>query len=203
MKLYFSPGASSLAAHIALREAGLPFDLERVDLRTKKTASDKDFTRINPKGYVPTLQFDDGTVLTEIPAIALWVADQVPERRLAPSPGTMERYHLIEWLNFTATELHKQHSPLFNPASDDGLKARQRELLGKRFDYVQQQLGSGAYVLGDSFTVADCYLFTVLGWGKWVEIDLARWPGLAAYAARIAARPKVQEAIAAERPPKK
>jgi glutathione S-transferase len=202
MKLYFSPGACSLSPHIALAEAGLAIELERVDLKAKKYGKDRDYLKVNPKGYVPTLQFEDGSVLTEGPAILQWVADQVPERHLAPAPGTMERYHLVEWLNFIATELHKQFSPLFNPASSDDFKQRQRELLARRFDYLQAALGSQPYLMGESFTIADAYLFTVLGWSKWVELDLARWPKLADYVARVAARPKVQAAIAAEKPPK-
>lgn len=202
MKLYFSPGASSLAPHIALREAGLAFDLERVDLKSKKYGKDRDFLKVNPKGYVPTLQFEDGSVLTEVPAIVLWAADQVPERHLAPPPGTMERYHLIEWLNFISAELHKQFSPLFNPASGDDLKQRLRELVARRFDFVQSALGANPYLMGETFTVADASLFTVLSWCRWVDIDLARWPKLAEYLARVAARPRVQAALAAERPPK-
>ena len=202
MKLYFSPGACSLSPHIALAEAGLAYELERVSLATKKYGKDKDYLKVNPKGYVPTLQFEDGSVLTEGPAIVQWIADQVPEKHLAPPPGTMERYHLVEWLNFISTELHKQFSPLFNSASNDELKQRQRELLGRRFDYLQSALGAKPYLMGESFTVADAYLFNVLGWSKWVEIDLARWPKLADYLARVAARPKVQAAIAAEKPPK-
>lgn len=203
MKLYFSPGASSLAPHIALAEAGLAFELERVDLKTKKYGKDKDYLKINPKGYIPTLQFEDGSVLTEGPAILQWVADQVPEKHLAPPSGTMERYHLVEWLNFIASELQKQFSPLFNPTTSDDTKQHQRELLSRRFDYLQGALGSQLYVMGETFTVADAFLFTVLGWGKWVELDLAKWPRLADYHARVGARPKVQSAIAAEKPPKK
>jgi len=202
MKLYFSPGACSLSPHIALREAGLAYELEKVDLKTKKYGKERDFTKVNPKGYVPTLQFEDGSVLTEGPAIVQWIADQAPEKRLAPAAGTMERYHLVEWLNFISTELHKQFSPLFNPASSDDQKARQRELISKRFDYVQKELGDHPYLMGDHFTVADAYLFTVLGWGKWVDIDLAKWPKLAEYVARVAARPKVQAALDAEKPKK-
>jgi glutathione S-transferase len=198
MKLYFSPGASSLAPHIALREAGLAFELERVSLKTKKTAGDADFMRINPKGYVPTLQFEDGTVLTEGPAIMLWVGDQVPEKRLTPLPGTMERYHLIEWLNFIATELHKNFGALFDPAAPDASKAASRARLEKRLDYLEKTLGDAPFVLGEHFTVADAYLFTVLGWGRFVDVDLARWPKLAAYAGRIGARPKVLDTLKAE-----
>lgn len=202
MKLFFSPGACSLSPHIALREAGLAFELEKVDLKAKKYGKERDYTKVNPKGYVPTLQFEDGAVLTEGPAIVQWIADQVPEKRLAPAPGTMERYHLVEWLNFISTELHKQFSPLFNPATSDEHKARLRDLLARRFDYVQKELGDKPYLMGESFTVADAYLFTVAGWSKWVDIDLARWPKIAEYVARVAARPKVQAAIAAEKPPK-
>lgn len=202
MKLYFSPGASSLPTHIVLREAGLAFDLERVDLKAKKYGKDRDFLRINPKGYVPTLQFEDGGVLTEGTAIMLWAADQAPEKHLAPPPGTMERYRLLEWLNFISAELHKQYSPLFNPASGDDLKQRQRELIARRLDYVQAALGSNPYLLGETFTIADAYLFTVLGWNRWVDIDLKKWPKLAEFMDRVAARPKVQAALAAEKPAK-
>jgi glutathione S-transferase len=202
MKLYFSPGASSLPTHIVLREAGLVFDLERVDLKTKKYGKDKDFLRINPKGYVPTLQFEDGAVLTEGTAIMLWIADQVPEKHLAPPPGTMERYRLLEWLNFISAEVHKQYSPLFNPASGDELKQRQRDLIVRRLDYVQSALGSNPYLLGETFTIADAYLFTVLSWSRWVDIDLKKWPKLAEFMDRVAARPKVQATLAAEKPPK-
>jgi glutathione S-transferase len=202
MKLYFAPGASSLSSHIALREAGLAFDLERVDLKSKKYGKERDFSRVNPKGYVPALQFEDGSVLTEGPAIVQWVADQVPEKRLAPAAGTMERYHLVEWLNFISTELHKQFSALFSPASSDAQKSHQRELIGRRFDFVQTALGAHPYLMGETFTVADACLFNVLSWCKWVEIDLAKWPKLTEYMARVAARPKVQAALAAEKPPK-
>jgi len=198
MKLFFSPGASSLAAHIALREAALRFDLERVNLKTKKTASDSDFLRINAKGYVPTLQFEDGSVLTEGPAIMLWVGDQVPEKRLVPAPGTMERYHLVEWLNFIATELHKNFSGLFDPAAPDAARQAARERLDKRLAYLSKTLGEAPFLLGEHFTVADAYLFTVLGWGRFVDVDIARWPNLAAYAGRIGVRPRVVDTLKAE-----
>jgi glutathione S-transferase len=198
MKLYYSPGASSLASHIALREAGLRFDLERVSLKTKKTAGDADFLRINAKGYVPTLQFEDGSVLTEGPAILLWIGDQVPEKRLAPAPGTMERYHLVEHLNFIATELHKNFGSLFDPAAPEAMKLSARGRLEKRLDYLDKALGDAAFLLGEHFTVGDAYLFTVLGWGRFVDVDLGRWPHLATYAGRIGARPKVLDTLKAE-----
>lgn len=200
MKLYYSPGASSLASHIALREAALAFDAERVNLKTKKTASDADFLRINPKGYVPALQFEDGSLLTEGPAILLWIGDQVPEKRLAPAPGTMERYHLIEWLNFIATELHKNFGALFDPAAPEPAKQAARAKLDKCLDYLSKALADSPFVVGEHFTVADAYLFTVLGWGKYVDLDLSRWPNLAAYAGRIGMRPKVVETLKAEGP---
>jgi glutathione S-transferase len=198
MKLYFSPGSSSLAPHIALREAGLAFELERVSLKTKKTASDRDFTRVNPKGCVPTLQFEDGTVLTEGSAIMLWIGDQVPEKRLAPSAGTMERYHLIESLTFIATEVHQNFRPLFDAGAPEASKAAARERLERRLDYLNKALGDQPFLLGEHFTVADGYLFTVLGWGKYVDLDLARWPKLAAFVSRVAGRPKVLDTLKAE-----
>ncbi len=198
MKLYYSPGSSSLAPHIALREAGLRFDLERVSLKTKRTAGDADYLRVNPKGYVPALQFEDGTVLTEGPAIMLWIGDQVPEKRLVPSPGTMERYRLIECLNFIATELHKNYGALFDPTLPDASKSAARARIDKRLDYLNRTLGDAPFMLGEHFTVADAYLFTVLGWGRLVDIDLARWPKLAAYAGRIGARPMVLDTLRAE-----
>jgi glutathione S-transferase len=188
-----------LSPHIALREAGLSFEIEKVDLKTGKYAKDRDFKKINPKGYVPTLQFEDGSVLTEGPAIVQWIADQVPEKHLAPTAGTMERYHLIEWLNFISTEIHKQFSPLFNPANGDDVKQRSIDTLGRRFDYLQTTLGDQLYLTGETFTVADGYLFTVLNWTRFVGIDLAKWPKLAAYVERVGARPKVQAALAAEK----
>jgi glutathione S-transferase len=198
MKLYYSPGSSSMAPHIALREAGLGFELERVSLKTKKTASDTDYLRVNAKGYVPTLQFEDGTVLTEIPAILLWIGDQVPEKRLAPSPGTMERYHLIESLNFTGTEVHKNFGALFDGSAPDAMKSFARGRLEKRLDFLNKSLAATAFAIGEHFTVADAYLFTVLGWGRFVDVDLSRWPNLAAYAGRIGMRPKVLDTLKAE-----
>lgn len=198
MKLYYSPGACSLSPHIVLREAGLNFELEKVDLRTKKTESGKDFTTINPKGYVPTLQLDDGSILTEGPAIIQYLADKAPQARLAPANGTLERYRLQELLNFISTELHKGFSPLFNPAYPEEVKKMVRDNLGKRFDGLRTTLEKGPYLTGEQFTVADAYLFTVLGWGQWTGVDLAQWPVLKAYHARVAERPHVQAALKAE-----
>lgn len=198
MKLYYSPGSCSLSPHITLREAGLPFTLERADLKTKALASGGDLFSINPKGQVPALQFDDGSVLTEGPAIVQYLADQVPDKKLAPLAGTLERYRLIEWLNYISTELHKGFSPLFNPATSEDKKAEQRALLGKKFDYLSTRLAQQAYLSGEQFTVADAYLFTVLNWGQWTGIDLAQWPVLHAFVERVAARPAVHAALVAE-----
>jgi glutathione S-transferase len=199
MKLYYAPGASSLSPHIALREAGLGFELERVDLRTKKTAHDADYLRINPSGYVPALQFDDGSVLTEGAAIMQWIADQAPDSGLAPAPGTMARYRLVQWLNFIAAELHKTFDWLFNPAAHDEFKSAARERLGRRLPAVAAPFGKQPFLLGETFTVADAYLFTVLSWSRHVQVDLGAWPALPAYLARVGERPKVREAIAAEK----
>lgn len=198
MKLYFSPGACSLSPHIALREAGLPFELARVDLRKHLLDDGTEFVKINPKGYVPVLQLDDGSLLTEGPAIVQYIADQAPAAKLAPEYGTRERYRLMEWLNFITSEIHKSFSPLFNPAAIDQTKAFARAALERRFNYLSDVLSTRPYLLGDAFSVADGYLFTVLGWTKVTGIDLAQWPVLTAYVNRVAARPAVQEAMKAE-----
>jgi len=198
MKLYFSPGACSLAPHIVLQEAGLDFSLERVDIRARRTAAGADFLAINPKGYVPALALKDGTVLTEGPAIVQFVADLVPERQLVPANGTLERYQLIEWLNFISTELHKGFSPLFRPASTDDVKDAARAALQNRLGWVAERLAGRDYLMGSQFTVADAYLFTVLSWAGHVGFDLAPWPLLSAYSQRVAARPAVQQALRAE-----
>ena len=198
MKLYFSPGACSLSPHIVLHELGLSFELVQVDLSSKKTKDGSDFRKINPKGYVPALQLDDGAILTEGPAIVQYLADQKPAAGLAPANGTFARYRLQEWLNFISTELHKQFSPLFEPASDSSQKTRQQERIGRRLDWVAARLGEGDYLMGSRFTVADAYLFVVLSWARHVGIDLGRWPALAAYQDRVGRRPHVQEALRAE-----
>ena len=198
MKLYFSPGACSLASHIALLEAGLDVTLEQVDLRARRTAGGQDFTTINAKGYVPALEMKDGNVLTEGPAILQFVADLAPDRQLAPANGTLERYRLIEWLNFISAELHKNFSPLFRPTSTDDMKEAARTNLRTRLGWIAGQLDGKDFLTGAQFTVADAYLFTVLGWSGKVGFDLAPWPVLGAFVQRVAARPAVQQAMRAE-----
>ena len=198
MKLFYKPGACSLSPHIVLEESGLPYESESVDLKTKVTASGADFYAINPKGYVPALLLDSGELLTEGPAIVQYLADQVPAKRLAPANGTLERYRLQSWLTFIGTELHKSFSPFFNPAAGDDWKAIARANLERRLAYTDAQLAGKSYLLGEDFTVADAYLFTVLSWAKFIKLDLAQWPNLSAYQARVAARPKVQAALKAE-----
>ena len=198
MKLYYSPGACSLSPHIVSREAGIPLDLQKVSTKDKTMEGGGDYWQVNGKGYVPALKLDDGQVLTEGPAIVQYLADRKPESGLAPKNGTPERYRLQEWLNFITAEIHKGFSPLFRPTTPDEYKTISKENLAKRFDWLDQQLKGKDYLMGKTFTVADAYLFVVLGWTKPTGIDLARWPNLAAYHARVAARPKVKEAMVAE-----
>jgi glutathione S-transferase len=198
MKLYYFRGACALSPHIALLEAGLPFTLVKIDSKTKKTESGADFLAVNSKGAVPTLQLDDGRVLTEGPAIVQYIADQKPESGLAPRAGSFERYQLMEILNYITSEVHKSFSPLFNPESSADTKAAFVANLGKKFDWLSGFLGKKPYLMGDTFTVADGYLFTVLNWTSHVKIDLGKWPVLAEYRSRIAQRPKVQEAMREE-----
>ncbi len=197
-KLYYSPGACSLSPHIALREAGLPFQLVLASTKTHKLADGTDFYGINPKGYVPLLELDSGERISEGPVIVQYIADQAPASGLAPAAGTMARYRLMEWLNFITTELHKGFSPLFNPAMPEEGKALSRTKLGERFAWVDSQLEGRSYLMGDGFTVADGYLFTVAGWGRLVGVDLSGFANLQAFLARVAARPAVQEAMKAE-----
>jgi glutathione S-transferase len=198
MKLYYSPGACSLSPHIVLREAGLAFTLEKTDLKTTRTAAGADYWSINSKGAVPALQFDDGRVLTEGPAIVQYVADQKPDSGLAPRFGTFERYQLMEMLNYIGSELHTGFHPLFTPSSSPETKAAAAENLGKKFDWLSKRITAGKYLLGDVFTGADAYLFTVLRWTDYAKIDRAKWPALAAYFELVGRRPKVQEALKAE-----
>lgn len=199
MKLYFSPGACSLSPHIVLREAGLSFQLEKVDLRSKQTATGVDFKTINPKGSVPALELDDGQILTEGPAVVQYLADLVPDKQLAPAAGSMARYRLMEWLNFISTELHKGFSPLFNPAMPEPAKKITLDRLISRFDYLETQLHGSGYLLGSQFTVADAYLFVILRWCGAFDIDLSRWLMIEAYFKRVDERPAVQAALAAEK----
>lgn len=198
MKLYLSPGACSLSPHIVLREAGLTFTPIKVNTKTKQMDGGGDYRAVNAKGYVPALQLDDGSVLTEGPAIVQYLADRAPSSGLAPANGTLERYRLQEWLNFITSEIHKQFSPLFDPTASDDIKQRQRDKLAGRFDWLSKQLEGKDYVMGKTFTVADAYLFTTVNWCQWTGIDLAKWPVLADYVKRVAARPKVQDALRAE-----
>ncbi|WP_300434611.1 glutathione transferase GstA [Zoogloea sp.] len=198
MKLYYSPGACSLSPHIVLREAGFDITLEKVNLRTKEMESGGDFLAINPKGYVPALELDGGEILTEGPAIIQYVADLVPEKKLVPPAGTLARARVQEWLNFIGTELHKSFSPLFNPATSDDAKAAARALIDRRLAFAASVLDAQPYLTGDSFTVADAYLFTVLSWTGYVKVDITPWPSLGAYFERVKARPAVQAAMAAE-----
>lgn len=198
MKLYYAPGACSLAPHMALREAGLEFELERVDLTTKKTADGRDFTQISPLGYVPLLQDDDGRSLSECAVLLQWIADQSPELGLAPPEGSAERYRLLEVLNFIATELHKGFGPLFNPAFPDSAKELVLDTLKQRLEFLDARLSDREFLLGAHFSVADCYLATVLGWSRFLKMDLGPWPNLTAYLGRVMARPAVQAALKAE-----
>jgi len=198
MKLYFTPGACSLSPHIVLREANLPFDLVQVDLRAKKTKSGDDFAKINPKGYVPALQLDDGSLLTEGPAMVQYLADKAPNAKLAPANGTMERYRLQEQLNFISTELHKGFSPLFNPQLPESFKPAVLDRVKGRLKMADASLAGKKYLNGDQFTVADAYLFTITGWGLMFGIDYADMPNIKAFRERVAARPAVQAALKAE-----
>jgi len=196
MKLFYVPGACSLATHIALREAGLPFELDKLDPKTKKTSDGRDYNAVNPKSYVPALELDDGQVLTEGAAIQLWVADQKPEAKLAPAHGTMPRTRLEEWMVYLATEVHRGFSPLFRPVNEEHRQASLSRL-GTRLDLIEKHLQGRTYLM-DSFTVADGYLFTVLRWSSRTGVDLSKWPNLKAFVERVAARPAVKAALAAE-----
>jgi len=198
MKLYFSPGACSMSPHIVLREIGAPFEAERIDGRTHLTASGKNYYDINPKGSVPCLVLDDGQVLTEGAVIVQYLADHAPGASLAPKAGTMERYRLQEWLNFIATDLHKGLSPLYNPKLPDEIVRQVKERFGQRLDFVEKQLAKGPFLMGEQFTVADAYLFTIVSWGKRFNIDLGKWPALTAFMEKMRARPAVQATLKAE-----
>jgi len=198
MKLYYSPGACSLSAHIALHETGLPFEIDRLIKTTKMTVGGEDFMQINPKGYVPTIKLDDGSILTECAVVLQYIADQKPGSGLAPKAGTMERYRLQEWLTFISSEIHKSFSPFFNKDASEDTRNIARNNLNKRLPHVETQLAKTRYLMGDHFTVADAYLFVVAGWSKHAGIDLGPFPKIQEYLARIAARPAVQAAMKAE-----
>ena len=198
MKLYYFSGACSLASNIALREAGLKFELVKVDRRTRKAADGLDFNEVNPKGYVPTLTLDSGEVLTENVAVLQYIADRNPAAKLAPPAGTMERYRLVEWLGFISSEIHKNFSQLFREDAAEETKQYVRKVLSNRLDYLNRVIGSGPFLMGEQFTVADPYLFTVLGWGRHLNFDLGKWPQLQRYMERVGARPQVVEALKAE-----
>ena len=198
MKLYYSPGACSLSPHVALHEAGLAFEAVAAPTKTHKLPDGTDYYTINPLGYVPLLELDDGTRLTEGPAIVQYIADQAPAKNLAPAYGTIDRYKLMSWLTFIGTELHKGFSPLFNPATPEEYKTIAKDRLMGRLRWVNEQLEGKTYLMGDTFTVADGYLFTVTNWAPRVGVDLSGLAHLNAYRARVAARPAVQAAMKAE-----
>ena len=198
MKLYYSPGACSMAPHIVATEAGLKLDLVKVDIPNKKTADGADFWAVNPKGYVPALQLDSGEVLTEVGVIIQYLADQKPESGLLAKAGSMERYHQMEAINFAATEVHKQLGALFNPKMTPEMREVQMGVIERRFNPLEKSLAGKQFIMGDKFTVADAYLFNVLTWTNPLKIDLAKWPNIQAYMGRVGARPKVQETLKAE-----
>lgn len=200
MKLYYSPGACSLASHIVLEELGLGYTTEAVNLATKKTRGGADFSTINPKGYVPALQLDDGSVLTEGTAVLQYLADRKPAAGLAPPNGTPARYRLQEWLGFINSEIHKNYSALFNPSIPEATKALFKQNLVRRLGFIERSLVGKRFLLGDQFSVADAYLYTVLGWSGRFAIPLDEFPGVQAYRERIAARASVKSAQAAEKP---
>jgi glutathione S-transferase len=198
MKLYYLTGACSLASNIALREAGLKFELVKVDRHTKKAADGQDFMELNPKGYVPALALDNGEILTENVTVLQYIADRNPSAKLAPAAGTMERYRLMEWLSFINSELHKGFSPLFRNDASEDVKQFTLKNLTKRLDYANQALGSKTFVMGEQFTVADAYLFTVLNWASPIKIELDQWPQLKRLHERVGTRAHTVAALKAE-----
>jgi glutathione S-transferase len=197
MKLYYLTGACSLASAISLLEAGLKFELVKVDRKTRKAADGLDYNEVNPKGYVPALTLDNGETLTENVAVLQYVADRNPAAKLAPPAGTLERYRLVEWLAFISTEIHKSFSPLFRDVHES-VKEYARNNLTKRLDYAERALGSKPYLMGEQYTVADAYLYVVLGWGAHVNVDIGRWPALKRLHERVGARPHTLEALKSE-----
>ncbi len=197
MKLYYSPGACSMAVHIVAREAGLPLELVKVDIPNKKTERGDDYWKINPKGYVPALQLDSGEVLTEVGVICQYLADRNPGAGLVSKAGTLERYHEMEWLNFAATEIHKQLGALFNPKMTPEMKQVQLGVIDRRFNALEKMLGR-PYAMGERFSAVDAYLFAVLNWTHALKIDLARWPGIQALLSRVGERLQVRETMKTE-----
>lgn len=199
MQLYYAPGVCSLASHIALREAGATFDLARTDTKSHKLADGGDFYAVNSKGSVPVLKLDDGQLLTEGPAILQYIADKYPAAKLAPPNGTLERSRVQEWLNFITSELHKTFSPLFDPSADPKVKEYFTAKLHQKLEWLNGAVAGKTYLTGNDFTIADAYAFVVINWTNFVGVDLTKYPTIQAFQARVAARPKVQEAIAAEK----
>ena len=198
MKLYYSAGACSLSPHIVLKESGLEFEAIAAPTKTHRLADGTDYYTINPLGYVPLLVLDDGTQLREGPAIVQYIADQVPAKKLAPANGTFERYKLQEWLTFIGTELHKGFSPLFTPGMPEEAKIIAKTRLNSRLQWVDGELAKKPYLMGDTFTVADAYLFTVTGWAPHVRIDLSSLPHILEFRSRVGARPAVIDAMKSE-----
>lgn len=198
MKLYYSPGACSLSPHIVLRESGLPFTLVLASTKTHKLADGTDYYTINPKGYVPLLELDDGQRLSEGPVILQYIADHAPDKSLAPAYGSMARYRVQEWLNFITSELHKGFGPLFWPTTPEEFKVVAKERLAGRLKWIDEQLEGKSYLMGDAFTLPDAYLFTVVNWCKFVGLDISALKNLGGFMARMAARPAVQAALKAE-----
>lgn len=198
MKLYYSPGACSLSPHIVARELGLDLALEKVDIKTKQTEAGRDFLQVNPKGYVPALELATGEVLTEGPAIVQYLADRKPEAKLAPANGTFERARLQETLGYISTELHKSYTPLFYPTTPAEVKQERKDYLRKRYGLIEQTLARQPYLLGNEFTVADAYLFTVTSWAGFVDLDLSEFKALNDFQQRVASRPAARAALQAE-----
>jgi len=198
LKLYYSPGACSLSPHIALHEAGLPFQAVMAPTKTHKLPDGTDYYTINPLGYVPLLELDDGTRLAEGPAIVQYIADQVPAQKLAPAWGTLERYQLQSWLTFIGTELHQKSSPLFNPRMPEEAKQIFRERLLGRYQWLDGELAGKQYLMGEHFSVADAYLYTISRWGQYVGVDLSGFANIVAFQQRMEQRPAVQAALRAE-----
>src|SRR6185295_10624723 len=192
MKLYFSPGACSLSPHIVAQEVGIPLTLVKVDTAKKTLADGGDYWAVNPKGYVPAMELDNGQLLTEGPTIVQYLADQKPDAKLLPAAGTMERYRVQEMLGYINSEIHKTYSPLFRPTTTPELRKDREEYLRKRYGLIEKQLAKGPYLFGEQFTVADAYLFTVTNWSNFVKLDLSEFPNLLAFQARVASRPAVQ-----------